>query len=339
MLADKELENFVQSLKDEYDDYNQSVEGLYIFASVVRFDPESKKYCSSSKMKIPAKFYKKDDSQKKPLTPDGVVQRSEKEAIISEMKKHFNNEEGKDFDQIKKYDENLIDFWTNDELPFHDLVLLTHYTSGTRALDSYKSWLKRNKYVRNFAIVVFNSTAMGNFYYTLELKEGVLSNSELMEALRKVLTIPNQVFEEIKSKYKFYDSDPPLIYTMQVIYDELLPTLFDDTKENSLSGDQIEVSVKYLRDRLQELFNSNESNHQENNIPKLKWVSEAIDKFVEIGLAKKIDNDKYLIKMARSKEDTKDFLAKKIYKIQSKKKLTRSKTELTLFDQVEKNDE
>jgi hypothetical protein len=336
MLADKELENFVQSLKDEYDDYNQSVEGLYIFASVVRYDPKANKYCTGSKMKIPAKFYVKDDSQKNPLTPDGVVQRSNEEAIVFEMKKHFNNDEGKDFDQIKKYDETLIDFWIDDELPYHDLVLLTHYTSGTRASDAYKLWVQNNKYLRNFAIVVFNSTAMGNFYYTLELKEGMLSNSELMEALRRVLTIPNRVFEEIKSKYKFYDSDPPLIYTMQVIYDQLLPTLFDDTKENSLSGEHLEISVKYLRDRLQELFNSNESNHQENNIPKLKWVSEAIDKFVEIGLAKKIDNDKYLIKMARTKEDTKEFIAKRIYKVQSKRKLTKSKMEPTLFDQFEK---
>lgn len=333
-MIDKELERFVQSLKDEYDDYNQSVEGLYVFASVVRYDPKTDNYCVGSRMKIPSKFYVKDDPQKKAITPDGVMQRSENEAIIAEMKKHFNDDEGEDFDQIKKYDKNMIDFWTEDELPNHDLVLLTHYTSGPRALDAYKTWQLSKNYARNFAIVVFNSTALGNFYYTLELKEGVLSNKELTEELRKILRIPNRVFMEIKSKYKFYDSRPPIIYTMQVIYDQLLPTLFDDSKTDLLAKGHFEISIKEIRELLQELYNSSESNHQQNTIPKLEWIKEALDKFVDIELAKKIGDHKYLIKISRSKEDTKDFLAKRIYKFENKKRVAKSKSDPTLFDNV-----
>ncbi|MCG6913916.1 hypothetical protein LJE86_08370 [bacterium BMS3Abin03] len=122
------------------------------------------------------------------------------------------------------------------------------------------------------------------------------------------------------------------IYTMQVIYDHLLPTLFDDSKVELLSKEHLEVSLTGIRERLQELFNSSETNYQENNIPKLDWIRDAFDRFVEIELAKRIDSDKYLVKIPRSKEDTIEFLARKMYKYRNKRRVFKSESNPTLFD-------
>lgn len=330
-MNDNKLTDFLKKIAIDYDDYLQSVTGLYAFCISAAWKESIRDLAPESIIKIPSKIYTKDHKEDF-LTPDSIVTIDDRYSIIAEMKKHFANGKTKHFDQIKKYDNDFFDFWTDEKIPRQDLVLLTHYLSKTNAIDTFQEWLKKNNYERKFAIVEFNYTNQADVSFTLGLSYGELSDPEHNEALRTIKPIPNDIIVDLLSKYKFYDGTPPIIYMMQIIYDELLPTYIKLDEEDSGSGYHIKINLQEARDKLQNLFVPPKLNKSSNSIPKLEWVKNAFESFVQIGLAKKNhqSDNTYIIELkTKVKEDTKDFLAKKIYKLNNKiEKVTTSEPDL-----------
>ena len=55
-------------------------------------------------------FYIKGNNTKSCITPDGMVKMPDSNVLIAEMKKHFKIEHIHYFDQIKKYDNELVSY-------------------------------------------------------------------------------------------------------------------------------------------------------------------------------------------------------------------------------------
>ena len=228
MPEDKELEAEVQRHRNLIDDYEQSVRGLYAFASSACWDEALESIRPESEISIPRTMTplrkEKDEAEKdggdKPeaqaappnVTPDGVIQITEDYGVVAEMRKHFREGDHEKYDQIKKYDQNLAGWWTSDKLiPVHDLVLLTHTFSSVDAKDAYEYWKKLdNSFDRKFAIVEFSHSQQGQNWFLLRRVEGgELSDPIHDEALRRGKKIADQYLILLTSKYKFYDDDPP----------------------------------------------------------------------------------------------------------------------------------
>jgi len=333
-MVKAERDNFIKSINAEYDDYLQTVAGLYAFCKSAIWDEANKKPRDKSTLKIPGKVYKAGDKDKNALTPDGLVIINDNYAVVCEMKKHFQLGKTSHFDQLKKYDTPLVDFWENKNIPNHDLVLLTHYFSKTAASDAFNEWNKINKYERAMAIVEFSYSTQVKTYFTLAITTGRLSDQTHNEALRAVKKINDEHVSELLSKYKFYDGQPPLLYTMEVIYDYLLPLCINENEQLIAPSQGFSFTSNQVRDYLQKLCIPQNENKQGNTLPKISWVKAALDKFVEIGLGKKT-GDEYILQLrTNSKDDTKSFLGKLIFKKEiEKKKKTKTSNQIDIFDQ------
>jgi hypothetical protein len=231
---------------------------------------------------------------------------------------------------MKKYDTQLVDSWTNADIVNHDLVLLTHFVSKTNAKDALEVWLNENKFDRPFAIVSFMYTENAQLLFVLSLEYGKVSDPIHNEELRKVKKIPASILTSLFKDFKFYDTKPPLIYIMELIYDQVLPPLIEGDKKNYI----IEMSAEDMRNLMQDLYLPNSINKQLGQIPKLEWVKEALNKFVEVGFAKIRDSKgkrNYIIQLrTTTKTDTRVLLAKKLFD-QEKKKIKTAPEQQTLF--------
>ncbi len=282
----------VKKNQAEIDDYLSSVQGLYAFAASACWDDEERRIRPESKRCIPRTMTCIVKKKSRNLTPDGIIQTTGEYGVVAEMKKHFRGATLKPFAQIAKYDQDLVGWWTeNEKLENHDLVLLTHYLSSTRAQDAYKLWVNKNgEFDRKFAIVEFTFTTQAQSYFALRRVAGQLSDADHDERLRQGNPIPESVFIGITTKYKFYDTPPPLIYMLHLLQDHIFPTLFSEEQYDEETGGthpQVVVTVRKVRRLLEEQFCDSRHSTREPKLPEASWVREALDAFVDMGLATK----------------------------------------------------
>lgn len=338
-MSDKELQKLTQQRKDLTDDYLGSVMGLYAFAESACWDEINRCRKIGSQYSIPYKFSNGCNEQ----TPDSGIQISQDYGIVAEMKKHFNEESGNQFEQIKKYDADLTGWWTKDgKIKNHDLVLLCHTISSINAKDSYDDWIANgNSFTKNFSIVEFSylDTGQKQNLFLRRMDNGKLSDEVHDDALRKGKVISPKIIEKVFSKYKFYDPEPPLFHTLLLIYNSILPILirqeeFEEVTEKRKKT--VETSAILIRDMLQEQFLP--KNHYM-TLPKLKWVIDALDFLVDIKLAAKLENKKYRITIqAPTRKDLYEYFIEKMISIKkSKDKIkNNANAQQELFDDVNK---
>ena len=222
----KELENEIRDQKGLVDDYLGSVMGLYAFAESACWDEQTRSRLPSSEISIPRTMSYTENGEVANLTPDAVVQVTKDYGVVAEMKKHYNSSEKTIYiDQVKKYDRDLLGWWTESEqIGKHDLVLLTHYFSSTHATDAYRLWLTEgNSFQRKFAIIEFSHSDAAQQYFVLKRVVGELSDKDHDEQLRQGKKIPESIINEVISKYKFYDGQPPLMHMLILTYCYTLP--------------------------------------------------------------------------------------------------------------------
>lgn len=285
LIAQTFKENQVQ-----IDDYLASVQGLHAFADSARWDDGKRELLPGSRYSIPRTMTVVRDHGLHNVTPDCVVQRDQKYGLVVEMKKHYRDSEDTEaFEQLATYDEDLLGWWTEDErIPTHDLVLLTHYLSSTRARDAYLLWVNRGKsFGRPFAIVEFNRAAQASAFYTLKRVEGQLSDSQHNEALRQGKPIPEGIVLDYIMRFKFYDGPPPLIHTMHLIHDYILPSLISpDGFDPARGKPTVEVTVDGVASKLHEQFCGPQAENRHPMLPRKVWVEKALDELAAVGLAK-----------------------------------------------------
>lgn len=319
MKNNAEIEKLAQQQRNEIDDYLGSIVGLYAFAESACWDESSRAKRKESQYSIPYKF----KINEKEITPDSAIQLDSDYGIVSEMKKHFNESKPNQFEQLKKYDNDLEGWWTeNKKIKTHDLVLLCHMFSSIGAVDNYKNWENEgNNFDRNFAIIEFSYMDSGQKQnFVLRRLYGQLTDKEHDEALRKTKIIPPQIVERLFGKYKFYDVDPPLFHVPILIFNYVLPLLVVQEEFEENSGRQkriVKVDVDTVKRILQEQFLP--LNHYL-SLPKTKWVISALDFLVSISLGVRLDEKNYqLILQAPTRKDLCEYFSSKLISKQNSK--------------------
>lgn len=306
------------------DDYMGSVRGLYAFAEAACFDDATRQRVPGSQYSIPRSM---DTVAGGPtLTPDGVVQPRIDYGIVTEMKKHYPDGDDGYIEQVKKYDQDLVGWWTKDEaLTPHDLVLLTHMFSTTNANDAFEKWKSGARtFTRPFAIVEYGYVeSMPQQYFMLRRMAGALSDKSYDEALRHGKMIPDAIAVELFARCKLYDAKPPLMHMLVLVYMETMNLFVPREEFEAATGrlrKTVTVTVAEVREKMEEQFCPHLEGVRQPRLPKKEWVREALEALQDMELAKREARDRYHVLIARpGRKDALTWLVARWMKAQDRK--------------------
>lgn len=340
----------VKKNRNRISDYTGAILGLHSFALSAIWDEANRRLYKNAKTSIPSRMKRLSDNSD--CTPDGIVQINDSYGVVFDMKKHHSSGDFEPFEQIKKYDEDLIEWWTNSKkIKSHDLVLIVHHNSSVDSHDTFTQWTNQsNKFIKPFAIVSYDiskDTDKGNEYLKLQKICGDISDPSHNEKLRIIKNIDINLapMKDIISNGKFYDAEPPLIHTLVLLHDYIFPSLVSSDKYETnkrVTKFDLEASLKQLRDELQQRFFIENAHSHKFSLPELSWVEAAVEILVKLKLAFKIDKKKKRYKFILQKPSTDDsiqYFTRLIENLNKQKKGAR-KTELPqgdLFDTDIKN--
>lgn len=334
-----ELPDAIQRHKDAIDDYLDTVRALYAFANSSIVDPETRAIRPDSRFCIPRRMSSREDSGAT-VTPDAVVQVDPQYGLVAEAKKHFpNNGPSGPYDQIRQYDRDLLGWWTDNEtIAQHDLVLLTHVASSTKARDAYEEWLREgNAYSRPFAIVEFGLFEGGQHWYLLRRVVGRVSRGEHDEALRQGDKIQGAKLLELYEKYKVMDSEPPLMHMLVLVHEYVLPVFPTQEEFEEHTGKRrlaVEITVGQVRDRMEELFCPPRQDSRQFQLPRTAWVRKALEKLGSMELAARMPGtpDTYRVELKKPpRKDTIAYFAGKLLQIEQRAKKKAASEQPELF--------
>ncbi|MEW6108521.1 MAG: hypothetical protein AB1632_05025 [Nitrospirota bacterium] len=272
------------------------------------------------------------------LTPDIVIQLNSDYGIIAEVKKKIAPDRKywhRIFDQIKKYDENLIGWLTNSEtIKNYDLTLLTHITRKVDITDYYKGKYNEGDYhYRNkFSIVAFNKGGERDEFLYLEKHYGELSDQNLNERLRRVVAIPLETVLPLYS-IKFYDSPPPLPYLMNILWIDIFPQFLSPEEDNSKikKYSVIKLNISEVTEKLQRQFAQMISDSRQQEIPRQDWIKDAMESLVRLKLARRHTDGANIYEIDfKHVRNPLDYFAKKV-KISKRKNISDDERQMKLL--------
>lgn len=285
-----------EKIREEIDNYEQTVYAILGFMNLYRYDDTTKAFKESIKLFQGRKL--KIEGTEQDITPDLGILDETNTGVIGEVKKTLPKDQDlwvKSFEQLKKYDNELIGWDTDDKkVKNHDIVLLTHNRLSRIVKDYYINNVinSENKINKLFSIVEFYRTEEAKSYFSFRKEYGDLSNSKINSELYSGLSIPMSVYLSNYSSNKLYDDCPPLPYLITLIWENVIQIKASDSekyprlrKKQKLN---IEVSIEEIIDIIHKgfsFYNLQNNDVNQPRIPKRDWVLKACDKFVRINEA------------------------------------------------------
>lgn len=321
-------DNPLRKILNEVEDYEETVIAIIAFSHEVCWDSGNKRKIPSSCFMIGRRMGKIDPAENSEhnLTPDIVIQLNSGYGIIAEVKKKISSDRKywhRTFDQIKKYDENLIGWLTNSEtIKNYDLTLLTHITRKVDITDYYKGKFNEGGYhYRNkFSIVAFNKGGERDEFLYLEKHYGEFSDQILNERLRRVVAIPLETVLPLYS-IKFYDSPPPMPYLINILWIDIFPQFLSFEADNSdlKKCPIIKLNVAEVTEKLRSQFSQRIDDTRQQEIPRQDWIKEAMEALVRLKLARRHTDGANVYEVDfKPVRNPIDYFAKKIKKSKGK---------------------
>lgn len=314
-----EMEEYVKQIREKADTYDRTIQSIIAFDSAVRWDDDAKTYISNSHFMPGRRLYKGDDPGKI-VTPDIAIQISDKYGIVAEVKLTASTDQDYEnaHEQVEKYDTNLCGWKTKDEkIELFDLSLLVNDLHKGKA----KRYFEKIKFNRKFTLIACARQYEVRVFFKIEKYYGSFSNPRLENKFIDPVAIPLENPDIIKriSSVKFYDAEPPVEYTMNVLW----MNVFNEIMESGgREGEKtISISCKEVTKMLEERYAFKQEDNRQPKTPKEAWVRQALDAFVEIEYAYRDlkDNDRYHVKYSHlRKEAMLELFAKKCYEVKSR---------------------
>lgn len=320
-MSEIEIEEAVKKILEKVDNYNQTLEALVGFSHVLRWNDEKEEFKPNSYSFIARRMTTSDENRISPeieVTPDLIVQLDENYGIISEVKKSFPKDKElwiTKFVQIQKYDDELTGWKTSTEkITNFDITLLTHYKIKVDISDYLIEKVSNETLVfnRKFSAVAFHRTQEANVFLNFEKFYGNLSDPVINERLRRIIGIPlNKIIP--LSNIKFYDDKPELSYTMEILWNKIFsqyPKMEEFMESGGIKIINIEVNIDELTQKLREQFTDYfGGDPRQPELPKTRWVREALEMLEKLNYAKKSDNNdkEYTVKYKSIKNTLRRF--------------------------------
>ncbi len=333
--ADDGAASLADAVRRKIEDYRTTIQALQSFISVTNWDGEANQHRPDAHASFGRRMTRNSDEDgaaPNNVTPDAVVQRSLLLGYVVEAKKSLPANDDrpnvdrwrKIIDQLQKYDDELIGWWTQSEIiPTSNVVLLIHQTR----LADFRAYLE--ELVRAGEVTFRHPISLVEFSRSYEVKEfiflrkewGQIEDRDVSRTLISGVSIPIEKLVSSYGEKKFYDTKPMVVeHTMIILWQDLFTAMrvgvdYSDQDKAWL----LDVRVHELTLELQKLYGSHGHQDREVEYPKLDWVREALDTFVSIKLARRInDNGNYTILFKHIKSDLHEKFASHRKKSQKK---------------------
>jgi len=290
-----------KTFDERIDDYKDTIFAMIGFAMLFSFDDSSKslkpdvKVAQGRRMKTSAANRATPNAE---VTPDLCIQdASNNKGLVAEIKKSFPANTKlwmDDFKQLVGYDDNLLNWLTDDgTVEEHELALLLEQGRARAIIRYYEEHKQEIGLVRNLIVVQFNRSDEANPYFFFRREHGNLKHfSAANQHLEDGRKVPLKKLAMQFEKVKLYDSPPPLPYLLHLIWDSVvLRWASDDERFAELKKRKlpVPVTVDGVVNELHEnysfrRFNSDNNDHQP-RIPPKSWVVYALNALVVFKLA------------------------------------------------------
>ncbi|HOX36864.1 MAG TPA: hypothetical protein PL033_02655 [Candidatus Brocadiia bacterium] len=316
-MISQETADRIKAIRNEIDDYQQTVLALKATANEFMFDDEVGDLNREVKVRFGRRMKKSSD---KIVTPDLVVTRSSGYGIVGEAKLALPDTKEyqvKEILQIKEYDDDLSGWDTVDgRIQSHDIIQLVHHLRGPTVRQLVEEMQQKGELIleRNLAVVRFCTVAQRDTWLSLELCCGALQDKVKQAKLAKCLPIKyslvagNPHFASVK----LYDACPPLPYLMVLIHETIVNELTQDKllqlrEEGRL---WVELNVQDFRRKLSSFYGPGEEGEAVPEIPRANWIHNAMNQFVAMGWAKKHkdENDTYDYEVRKRRKLDEQFI-------------------------------
>ena len=236
-------------------------------------------------------------------------------------------------DQIEKYSD-IQSGWKTESRTINQyaILLLLHRNDSKKINKLLQRWCKSGD------IVTSKKICIAEWQHNHPLK--VPSRDEILISHRSGTTecdyFDQKLHEDVKldemqlitdyETQKFVKSDPPDLYTMTILYHNLFSTL-------SADRDEFTVTIDELMKKLAEYYTSWSGLEGEQTQIRRRWIIRAMDKFSEIGVAKKHTEQQNTYKIRWSKRIPKNIKEYLLDKMCGKEKvIIRDHKQTTLSD-------
>lgn len=338
----------LKDLKNQCDNYRQTVEALVTFTNTVTWDHvnnipyQERKYSFGRRLKTTQQNSVSPDTV---VTPDLAVERTARNGIVVEVKKTLpenkntgNNETIWDVGVIKqliKYDDNLAGWFTEDLIESIDIVLLTDLTLCVKVKEFV---IDRNiSFQRKFAIVGFERSSNNEEFITFKGEYGGLTDTQFWQKLQHYNKVPlEKAFRSLGCDYKFYDSEPPVPLLTDVLWTYVLfKHVGTAQKDLQLNCKVIDISLDNATYALQEYYGSTGNKPNQQEFPHKDWVRNSFKFLKKIGLAKIKDEAQeiytFLLRHIAKGKDRGEYFCQKWLETESKKAKKKKPAQQTLF--------
>ncbi len=188
-------------------------------------------------------------------------------------------------EQIHKY--CCVLCWPDGQNPVHDVTILTSRQHAGRLSDLLERHLGQSVSDHKLSIMGFTQERGKHESFQLNLVWGGFTHPSLTEMAKDGLRVEarNAIIE--LNKRWFSDAAPPVLYTMSLIWERILPPII---KMNPDGADEMEgsysVTTKVIESAFKEFSDS---------APRMDWIKYAMESLVKIGRARKENDGSYTV--------------------------------------------
>jgi hypothetical protein len=194
---------------------------------------------------------------------------------------------------LKKYKDVFTNWKTSDgRVQKHDLVLICHIDDAKRAVDAVKELGTESdcKFMQQEGFSIWGwilNPAKRNRKEELRFLHcyGKTGNLELEKMIHATggIVVPEEVLKYLRYLFSFIPEKPPVQYTIAVLVQNIFPSF-----QKSVEKELYELDIDLLYERAKSFFPSWQLFDSDTIQVKRRWISEAIEKLCDLGLAERV---------------------------------------------------
>lgn len=292
----------LEQVKERIDEYQGTIHAIQAFVSMTTWDKQTRKKRSDAHFSLGRRMITSSQNRVSPnseVTPDIVIQVGNKLGYTIEVKysmpknkQHWED----DANQLLKYDDNLKGWWTKGEsISGHCNALLIEQGRAVRVVEFLEEWMRENQiaFSSTTSVIQFSKSDNAHPYYFLQSRWGEILDNDLSTRLKYGEKIPIEKVVGTYGHKKFYDTEPPALeFTMSVIWQDIFtPDGIARQHDKRLGGIPLFVNLDSLTLELQKLFGQTSDTPRDVEFPHKDWIRAAMDEFVNIGLARQLEDN------------------------------------------------
>lgn len=328
------IEGYVKEIRNSVTNFEWKVQTSLLLHNF--FKSKSYEFYFASDLKT------KNNSKCITKTPDFYIHKDSQIDIIGEIKQSLPNPNGdvynrkinKDLKQIEEYQQEMVGISTP-----HD-VFLAAPTICNEAISNYVQEIEKNVNLKNKVIIIKYSWMIGGSHSRLTISKiyGNFNDPEVNKEFNfKDYQVGEDDFGELQGYYKILYTEEsynetPLEYVMAILWHNVLPELIkssdvEKTIERIKKGENtFEFTINEIMKIFDEIYTLKRSAIKQTTQFNKKMIIEALEGFVKLQKAQKLDdskeNPKYRITHSKisKKSDFVEYLIRELHNEEFDKK-------------------